>query len=219
MSTYSNTHTFAKNPFAPIMFNHENYSLIYISIGPTSNMSDYSVNASAKSPARSCPASPPSCYSPHTMENIFATNANINASTLCDIATGLVQTIKNHKEIHCFATIAFEDKIKRLESTIEGYTKTYKQAPDGYICNTMYPDLKIPIGEGAYTKAYWVTPAHDGYVQAYGQEQGPLDIPYSLPIYAQAVFSTKPTEPIPAWFHQILIGTPAVYTNLSKAAH
>ena len=48
----------------------------------------------------------------------------------------------------------------------------------------MYPDLKIPLGEGVYAKAYWVTPAHDGYVQAYGQEQGPLDTPYSLPIYA-----------------------------------
>ena len=62
----------------------------------------------------------------------------------------------------------FEDKIKRLELTIEGYAETYEQAPDGYICNTMYLDLKIPVGEGAYTEAYWVTAAHNRYVQCYG---------------------------------------------------
>jgi len=36
----------------------------------------------------------------------------------------------------------------------------------------MYLDLKIPIREGAYAKAYWVTPAHNGYIQAYSQEHG-----------------------------------------------
>jgi len=83
----------------------------------------------------------------------------------------------------------------------------------------MYPDLKIPLGKGAYTEAYWVTPAHDGYVQAYGQEQGPLDTPYSLPIYARAVYSSEPIDPLPAWFHQLLISTPAVHANFAKAAH
>jgi len=181
-------------------------------------MSDYSVNASAESPG-SRPNSPPSCYSPHGVENIFASNAHIDPETLQDIATGLVQTIKNHKEIHRFAMLAFEDKIKRLESTIEGYAETYEQAPDGYVRNTMYPDLKIPLGEGAYTEAYWVTPAHNGYVQAYGQEQGPLDTPYSLPIYARAIYSSEPIEPLPAWFHQLLVGTPTVHANFAKAAH
>ena len=97
--------------------------------------------------------------------------------------------------------------------------ETYEQAPDGYVHNTIYPDLKIPLGEGAYAEAYWVTPVHDSYVQAYGQEQGPLDTPYSLPIYACAVYSSKPINPLPAWFHQLLVGTPAVYTNFAKAAH
>jgi len=182
-------------------------------------MSDYSTNASAESPTGSHPASPPSCYSPHTVENIFTANANIDPSTLHNIATSLVQTVKNREEIHRFAVIAFEDKIKRLESTIEGYAKTYERAPDRYVHNTMYPDLKIPLGEGAYAEAYWVTPAHDGYVQAYGQEQGPLDTLYSLPIYAQAVYSSKPINPLPAWFHQLLVGTPAIYANFAKAAH
>jgi len=183
-STLSNIHTFATNPFAPITINGEHYSLVHIGNDPTPPMSDYSINASAESPARSRPASPPSCYLPHTVENIFATNAIINPSTLRDIATGLVQTVKNCEEIHCFTVATFKDKIKRLESAIEGYAETYERAPDGYVRNTMYPDLKIPLGEGAYAEAYWVTPAHDGYVQAYGQEQGPLDTPYSLPIYA-----------------------------------
>jgi len=181
-------------------------------------MSDYSVNASAKSPG-SCPNSPLSCYSPCGVENIFAANAHIDPDTLCEIATGLVQTVKNRKEIHRFAVLTFEDKIKRLESTIEGYAETYERAPDGYVRNTMYPDLKIPLGEGAYAEAYWVTPAHDGYVQAYGQEQGPLDTPYSLPIYARAVYSSEPIDPLPAWFHQLLIGTPAIHANFAKAAH
>jgi len=88
-------------------------------------MSDYSVNASAESP-RSHPNSPLSCYSPCGVENIFATNADIDPITLQEIATGLVQTIKNREEIHCFAILAFEDKIKRLESTIEGYAETYE---------------------------------------------------------------------------------------------
>jgi len=83
----------------------------------------------------------------------------------------------------------------------------------------MYPDLKIPCGKGAYIEAYWVTPAHDRYVQAYGQEQGPLDVPYSLPVYARAVYSAKPIEPLPAWFHQLLVGTPTIHANFIKAAH
>jgi len=182
-STLLNIHTFAMNPFVPITINGEHYSLIYIGHDPAPAMSDYSINASAESPG-SHPNSPPSCYSPCGVENIFTNNADIDPITLRDITTGLVQTIKNHEEIHRFAVLAFKDKIKRLESTIEGYAETYEWAPDRYVRNTMYPDLKIPLGEGAYAEAYWVTPAHNGYVQAYGQEQGPLDMPYSLPIYA-----------------------------------
>ena len=207
------------NPFAPITANNKHYSLLYIGTDPTPDMSDYSINASMESPTRSHPASPPSCYSPHTVETIFATNAVIDPGTLHDIATGLVQTVKNHKEIHRFTVITFEDRIKQLESTIKGYAKTYKQAPDGYVHNTMYPDLKIPCGKGAYMEAYWVTPAHNRYIQAYRQEQGPLDVPYSLPVYAQAIYSSEPIEPLPAWFHQLLVGTPAVHTNFAKAAH
>jgi len=219
MSTLSNIHTFAANPFAPITVDGEHYSLIHISNNPTPAMSDYSANPSAKSPAGSHPNSPPSYYSPCRVENIFATNAHINPTTLQEIATGLVQTVKNCEEIHRFAVLAFEDKIKRLESTIEGYAETYKQAPDGYVRNTMYPNLKIPLGKGAYAEVYWVTPVHDGYIQVYGQEQGPLDTPYSLPIYAHAVYSSEPINPLPAWFHQLLVGTPAVHANFAKAAH
>jgi len=115
----------------------------------------------------------------------IATNCGSGCSQqLAGAAATLFQTVKNCEEIHHFTTITFEDKIKRLESTIKGYAETYEQAPNSYVCNTMYPDLKIPIGKGAYMEAYWVTPAHNIYVQAYGQEQGPLDVPYSLPIYA-----------------------------------
>jgi len=216
---HSNIHTFAVNPFVPIILNNKHYSLIYLGTGPTSNMSDYSVNASAESPAGSWPALPPSYYSPHTMENIFTTNANINASTLHNIATSQVQTIKNHKEIYHFATIRFEDRIKRLKAKIQDYAETYKTAPDRYMYNTNYPDLRIPLREGIYTEAYWVTLAHNRYIQAYSQEQGPLDTPYSLPIYAHPVYLADPTEPIPTWFHQLLTGTPAVYANFAKAAH
>jgi len=213
-----NIHTFAENPFAPITINDEHYSLVHIGNNPTPAMSDYSINASAESPG-SHPNSPRSCYSPRGVENIFASNAYIDPETLREIATGLVQTVKNREEAHRFTTLAFEDKIKRLKSTIKGYAETYERAPDGYVRNTMYPDLKIPLGEGAYAEAYWVTPAHNGYVQAYGQEQGPLDTPYSLPIYAWAVYLSEPIDPLPAWFHQLLVGTPAVHANFAKAAH
>jgi len=215
----SNIHTFAANPFAPITVNSEHYSLIHINNSPTSAMSDYSVNASAESPTGSRPNSPPLCYSPCGVENIFAANAHINPTTLCEIATSLVQTVKNRKEIHRFAVLAFEDRVKQLESTIKGYAETYEWVPDGYIRNTMYPNLKIPLGEGTYAEVYWVTPTHNGYVQAYGQEQGPLDTPYSLPIYARAMYSSEPIDPLPAWFHQLLVGTPAVHANFAKAAH
>jgi len=214
-----NTHTFATNPFAPITVDGQHYSFIHIGHVPSPAMSDYSVNASAESPTGSRPTSPPSCYSPCGVENIFASNVDINPTTLREIATGLVQTVKNREEIHRFVILAFKDKVKRLESTIEGYAETYERAPDGYVRNTMYPDLKIPQGEGVYAKAYWVTPAHDRYVQAYSQEQGPLDMPYLLPIYTRPVFSSEPIDPLPAWFHQLLVGTPAVHANFAKAAH
>ena len=69
------------NPFAPITIDDEHYSLIHIGNNPTPAMSDYSANASAESP-RSHPNSPLSCYSPCGVENIFATNANIDPITL-----------------------------------------------------------------------------------------------------------------------------------------
>jgi len=111
MSTFLNTHTFAKNPFAPITINGEHYSLIYIGDNSTLAMSDYSVNASTESP-RSHPNSPLSCYSPCGVENIFTSNADIDSTTLQEIATSLVQTVKNCEEIHRFADLAFKDKIK-----------------------------------------------------------------------------------------------------------
>jgi len=122
---FLNIHTFAANPFAPITVDGEHYSLIHVRANPTPAMSDYSINASAKSP-RSRPNSPLSCYSPHGVENIFTANADIDPVTLREIATGLVQTVKNCEEIHRFAVLAFKDKIKRLESTIEGYAETYE---------------------------------------------------------------------------------------------
>jgi len=81
MSTLSNIHTFATNPFAPITIDGEHYSLVHIDNNPTPIMSDYSANASAESPG-SRPNSPPSCYSPCGVENIFTANANIDPVTL-----------------------------------------------------------------------------------------------------------------------------------------
>jgi len=52
-STLSNIHTFAANPFVPITINGEHYSLVHIGNNPTPVMLDYSVNASAESPAGS----------------------------------------------------------------------------------------------------------------------------------------------------------------------
>ena len=80
-SIFSNIHTFAMNPFAPITVDGEHYSFVHIGNNPTPVMSDYSANASAESPG-SRPNSPPSCYSPCGVENIFAANANIDSVTL-----------------------------------------------------------------------------------------------------------------------------------------
>ena len=107
------------------MHNGEHYSLIHVGNNLSPAMSEYSINALAESPG-SRPNSPPSCYSPCGVENIFASNADIDPTTLQEIATSLVQTVKNHEEIHRFAVLAFKDRIKRLESTIKGYAETYE---------------------------------------------------------------------------------------------
>ena len=191
-------------------------------------MSD--ANMSNESPHSSPPDSPASyrvpCtlapndphMSPNTMATILATQPSIDAITLCSIAKGLVETIKEQEEQHGHQLLSAHNCYQRLEDKLANYEEGYCTAPDGYKHNVNYPNLKVPIGKGLYCPTKWIKLADKGMVLAYTEEQGPKSNPYLVPIHAAPIFSSEPIDPIPQWLHQLLISQSAIFHTLVNTA-
>jgi hypothetical protein len=81
---------------------------------------------------------------------------DINAVTLRSICKGLLETIQAHEMVHCVVEDRLSQQIRGLGDQVANYQKTYDQAPEGYIENTRFPNLKVPIGAGFYLPAKWI---------------------------------------------------------------
>jgi len=157
------------------------------------------------------------CMSPNTVATILATQSSIDAITLCSIAKGLVETIKEREERHGHQLLAAHNCQQQLEDKLTDYEQGYGSPPEGYKRNVNYPNLKIPIGEGLYRPTKWIKMADEGVVLVYTKEQGPKSNPYLVPIHTAPIFSSEPIDPIPQWLHQLLIGQSAIFYMLVNA--
>jgi hypothetical protein len=129
-----------------------------------------SINMSIESPAASCNVSHVSSsalllcpqlscqlLSPHTATTTLNTiRGDIDAVTLHSICDGLLETIRTHETIHHQVEDQLSEQIKGLGDRVADYQKTYDQAPEGYIENTRFLNLKVPIGAGFYLPAKWI---------------------------------------------------------------
>jgi hypothetical protein len=99
------------------------------------------------------------------------------------------------------------EQIKELRDQVANYQKTYDQAPEGYIENTRFPHLKVPIGAGFYLPAKWIKQCDDGDIICFTAQDGPKDPPHIIPIYTSPTTTNDtPSRPLPRWFQSILTG-------------
>jgi hypothetical protein len=99
------------------------------------------------------------------------------------------------------------------------YQQTYNQEPKGYVENTWFPHLKVPIGAGFYLLVKWVKHLDSSDISYYSAHDGPRDTLHIIPIYASPLsLNDMPTGPIPRWFHSILTGLHPQFLQMVKSA-
>jgi hypothetical protein len=112
-----------------------------------------------------------------------------------------------------------EARIQSLEDKVTFYEATFSTPPEGYIENDgHYPSLVIPVGNGSFRPAKWIKQLDSGKVAMFTAEDGPSSSPYIAEVYATPGYAiATPSEPMPSWFHQLLIGNSAKYNTLRDA--
>jgi hypothetical protein len=99
------------------------------------------------------------------------------------------------------------EQIKGFSDQVADYQKTYNQAPEGYIENTRFLNLKVPIGAGFYLPTKWIKQRDDGDIACFTAQDGPKDPSHIIPIYASPTTTDEtPSRPLPHWFRAVLTG-------------
>ena len=169
-----------------------------------------------------CPLKTPEPpMSPNTVATTLAAHPDLNADILRAITKGLLATIARrdaHKniEIRCL-----KEQIAGLHDRVEHYENIFERAPDGYIDNKgRVPHFYIPLGDGVFKLAKWIKKLEDGRVAGFHADQGLNESPYVIDLYAQADTvghgKENPIEPLPAWFHALLIGLASDFVHLQR---
>src|SRR5579863_5121543 len=140
---------------------------------------------------------------------------DLDAVTMRAICTALVRTMQGRENQHQVTINALGEQVDGLAARVLEYESTFNHPPEGYVANTHYPHLVIPMGNGLSRPVKWVKAGENGNMWCYCAEQGEHDAPYVVPIYASPAFSTEsPIEPLPPWFRNLLRGPTATYNNL-----
>jgi hypothetical protein len=160
--------------------------------------------------------------SPRTVAAALEGYPGLDASTLRVICSGLVSTLESRTEQYLTTTNTLNAQIEGLASRVQEYENTFEAAPEGYVENVHFPNLRIPVGNGLYRPVKWVKQGEDGFMYCHTAEDGPRGSnsqPYLIPVYASPITSTdEPIEPFPNWMRAILHGPSAPYLNLLESA-
>jgi hypothetical protein len=171
-----------------------------------------------------CPMSPCPLYSPllpHTVTTTLnAIRDDIDAITLHNICKGLLETIRTHETTHKEVKDHISSQIHGLRDKVTKYQKAYNQEPEGYIKNTHFPNLKVPIRAGFYQPAKWIKRLDTGDIFCFTSLDRPCNLPHIVPIYASPLASDDtPAGPIPQWFWAVLTGPHPQFLNMVECAH
>jgi hypothetical protein len=159
--------------------------------------------------------------SPNTVATTLAAHPDLNTDILWAITKGLLTTIARCDAHENIEICHLKEQIARLHDRVEHYENIFERAPDGYIDNEgRVPHFYIPLGDGVFKPAKWIKKLEDGRVTGFHADQGPNESPYVIDLYAQADTvghgEENPIEPLPAWFHALLIGPASDFVHLQR---
>jgi hypothetical protein len=90
---------------------------------------------------------------------------------------------------------------------------------DGYIENTCFSNLKIPIRAGFYLPAKWIKWLNSGDISCFTAHDRPHDLPHIVPIYASTLSSNNtPAGLLPQWFRSTLTGPNSQFLTMVESA-
>lgn len=144
---------------------------------------------------------------------------NIPANDLREILRGFANTMQTRLEVATDRERMLQRQIDGLADRVMEYEETYNTAPEGYVINLNYPDLRVPIGNGLYRPAKWVKQEDHGLVSCYTDRDGEHDQPILIPVYAKpVVLGTEPIKALPKWFRSILRGSNVQFAEFLERA-
>ena len=143
----------------------------------------------------------------------------LHLDILCVITNVLLTTIAQCKTQAAIEVKCLQNQIKGLHDHVKHYENQFEQAPNGYIINDrQVPQFYIPLGNRVFYPTKWVKRLEDGRVTGFYEGQGPNESPYVIDLYVQADTighgEDNPIEPIPAWFHALLLRPSSDFTHL-----
>ena len=164
---------------------------------------------------------PEPSMSPNTIVTTLAAHPDLNADILRAITKGLLTTIDRRNAHENIEIRHLKEQIAGLHNRVEHYKNIFECAPDGYIENDgRVPHFFIPLGDGVFKPAKWIKKLEDGRITGFHEQQGPNESPYIIDLYAQADTvghgKENPIEPLPAWFHALLIGLSSDFVHLQR---
>ena len=159
--------------------------------------------------------------SPGTVATTLVAHPNLNTNILRAIANGLLTTITQRDAQEASEIHRLKEQICGLHDRVKHYENIFEQAPNGYIENDgQVPHFYIPLSDGVFKPAKWIKKLEDGRVTGFHKQQGPNESPHIIDLYVQADTvghgEENPIEPLPAWFHALLIGPSGNFMHLQR---
>jgi len=140
----------------------------------------------------------------------------ISFTLVSNIAKGLAATINKRNKEHYTKQLHIQDCVHGMEEKIQHYEDTFTIPPEGYIENNdHYPSLTIPIGNGLFQPAKWIKQLNSGRVAMLASDDGSKSQPLITKVFATPSYdSISPAEPMPYWFHDMLVGPAPIFHTL-----
>ena len=88
--------------------------------------------------------------SPRTVSAALEGYPGLDASVLRVICSGLVDTLETRTEQHLSTTNTLNAQIEGLANRVQEYENMFEIAPEGYVENVHFPNLRVPVGNGLY---------------------------------------------------------------------
>jgi len=131
-----------------------------------------------------------------------------NYTLTTNIVRGLAATVEKREEEWQLEEDHLNSHILGLEDRVEHYKKTFDTLLEGYVKNNGYfPLLIIPGPGGLFQPAKWIKKIGQGQVAMLADGEGPSVSPLFSNIYTKPLIQyNTPTEPLPAWFRNLLVG-------------